>query len=195
MKNILTILIFIFYTMAGYANEALQGALFSSAQKISAVQKIAAHHIEQNTGLEGMSLTDTQKLKTEINKVLKKRFPDAEILSFSQIPKNGTIIYDCDVSYRGSVIKLYINPQNGAISGKLDDKDLLDEKITKSVINNSTKEVNNVLKQIKLDASFSDVKYNKKDKTLEGNILYMDIRYYFKMNAGTGEIIEMRALD
>ncbi len=85
--------------------------------------------------------------------------------------------------------------QSPAASDKIDESVLSDEKTVQSKINRSTKEVNNVLKQIKLDASFSDVKYNKKDKTLEGNILYMESKYYFKMNAATGEVIEMRALD
>lgn len=176
MKHFLTIFIYIFCILSGYAaNDNANGI--------------------QNAVNKPVSLIDTNKLKGEINSILKKKLPDAEIISFKQTVKNGVIIYDCNVSYQGSIIKLYINPQNGAISGKLDDRELLDEKITKSVINKGTKEVNNVLKQIKLDASFSDVKYNKKDKTLEGNILYMDSKYYFKMNAATGEIIEMKALD
>ena len=54
--------------------------------------------------------------------------------------------------------------QSPAASDKIDESVLSDEKTVQSKINRSTKEVNNVLKQIKLDASFSDVKYNKKDK-------------------------------
>jgi len=151
---------------------------------------------EQNAVNENITgLLNTEKLKDEINKVLKSRFPDAEILSFSQVPKNGTVIYDCNVSYQGSVIKLYINPNNGAISGKLDDKELFLEKITQSKINEGTKEVNNILKQMMLDASFNDVKYNKKQKTMEGSILYGDVKYYFKLNLMTGEIVEMRPLN
>ncbi len=66
------------------------------------------------------------------------------------------------MSYQGSIVKLYINPDNGAISGRIDDKELLLENITQRKINNGTKEVNNVLKQMMLDASFENVQYNKK---------------------------------
>ena len=99
------------------------------------------------------------------------------------------------MSYQGSIVKLYINPDNGAISGRIDDKELLLENITQRKINNGTKEVNNVLKQMMLDASFENVQYNKKNKTMEGNIFYTGNKYYFKMNLMTGEIIEMKPIE
>ncbi len=182
MKYILTIFICILCTLSVFANETTGKAVQSSEN--------AKQEAIYNT-----PLIETDKLKDEINRILKGSFPDAQVLSFKQIPQNGTIVYECNVSYQGSVIKLYINPQNGAITGKIDDKELFNEKITKSGVSKGTKEVNNILKQIKLDASFNNVKYNKKDKTIEGNILYSDTKYYFKMNTLTGEIIEMTQID
>jgi len=191
MKYILTILISIFFVSACFANEPEQNTLLSNAQKLNNIQ----NNMTQNVGIGGKNLLDTQKIKVEINKALQKRFPEAEVVSFSQIPKNGTIIYDCDVSYQDSIVKLYINPDNGAISGRIDDKELLLENITQRKINNGTKEVNNVLKQMMLDASFENVQYNKKNKTMEGNIFYTGNKYYFKMNLMTGEIIEMKPIE
>ena len=136
MKYILTILISIFFVSACFANEPEQNALLSNAQKLNNIQ----NNMTQNVGIGGKNLLDTQKIKVEINKALQKRFPEAEVVSFSQIPKNGTIIYDCDVSYQGSIVKLYINPDNGAISGRIDDKELLLENITQRKINNGTKD-------------------------------------------------------
>ena len=60
--------------------------------------------------------------------------------------------------------------QSPAASDKIDESVLSDEKTVQSKINRSTKEVNNVLKQIKLDASFSDVQYNKKDKIIKKTV-------------------------
>ncbi len=169
--------------------------IFCINQGLSSQGFCAGMQTERNLSYSNSGLVDTNKLKNEINAILKRSLQGAEVLSFRQIPKNGTVVYECDVSYQDNVIKLYVNPQNGAVSGKLDDKALFLEKITQTKINKGTKEVNNILRQIKLDASFSDVTYNKKDKTMEGNIIYMDNRYYFKLNVATGEIIDMRPLD
>lgn len=148
-----------------------------------------------NAASGGSALYDTNKLKDEMNILLKQRLSGAEISSFTQIPKNGTVVYDCDVLYNGNTVKLYINPKNGSVTTSLDDRDLFNDKITKTEVSKGTKELNNILKQVKLDASFSDIQYNKKDKTMEGSILYMDSKYYFKMNVATGEIIEMVPID
>lgn len=175
MKYILTIFICIFCVLQSFA---------ANADTVLPLEK-------NTTSGVSAALYDTNRLKDEMNILLKQRLSGAEISSFRQIPKNGTVIYECDVLYQGSTVKLYINPKNGAVSPKIDDKDLFNDKITKTEVSRGTKELNNILKQIKLDASFSDVQYNKKDKIMEGNILYMDGKYYFKMNVATGEILEM----
>lgn len=172
MKYILTIAICIFCVFPIYATETKTG-------------------ITPSIGTA--PLVDTNKTKNDINAILKQRLPEAELVSFKQIPKNGTVIYECEVSYQDSIIKLYANPQNNMVSNRIGDEALFSTE--SKIINKGTKEVNNILKQIKLDASFSDVTYNKKDKTMEGSILYMDNKYYFKLNVATGEIIDMRPLD
>ena len=98
---------------------------------------------------------------------------------------------------------MLINPKTGAITGGLQSKpepnpdkdELTAGYIDKNFVKESTEEINNILKQTMPGALLDKVKYNKKDNSVDGFVLYQDLKYYFKINAANGNILKMEPLN
>lgn len=142
-------------------------------------------------------------IKDTVNKTLQEHLPGAKILSFEEIEQNNTSFYRCSVSYQSNIIDLLINPKTGAITGGLQSKpepnpdkdELTAGYIDKNFVKESTEEINNILKQTMPGALLDKVKYNKKDNSVDGFVLYQDLKYYFKINAANGNILKMEPLN
>ncbi len=149
-----------------------------------------------NKTLENRSNED---IKDAINKELCEYLPGAKVLSFKEIKQNDEILYKCSASYQGAVIDLLINPKTSAVSGGLQNKPEAnmgedgptDTYIDKNLIKEGTKEINEILKQVMPEASIDRVKFNKKDNTVDGYVLYQNFKYYFKIDALNGRILKM----
>lgn len=146
---------------------------------------------------------DSESLKTSINNALAQYLPDAELLDLKETTVNGKTLCVCKVSYRGTTLNLTIDPTTGKVKGNFgtNSKDEKGENVTSDAPNMavnsaavrvSTKQVNDTLEQILPGASISRTHYNKKDGTIEGFVSYQNFKYYFKINAQTGEIITMQ---
>lgn len=182
MKYILAALVLIFSIQGSFANTA-SGLIKEPAQIILSTD-------EHNT----------EDLKEAVNSVLAQYLPEAKILSIDEIKRNGETLCLCKISYQNTIFNLTINPKTGTISGK-------PEEMGDNILNNdanlapnqaavkfSTKQVNDILKETMPGASIEKTRYNKKTGTIEGYVSYKNFKYYFKINAITGEIIEMRPL-
>ena len=182
MKYVFIVLILIFSIQTSFANAA-SGIIKEPVQIVLSTD-------EQNT----------ENLKETVNSVLAQYLPEAKVLSIDEIERNGETLCVCRGSYQNTIFNLTINPKTGAISGKPEGagEDTANNGANlapnKAMVKLSTKQVNDILKDTMPGASIEKTRYDKKNGTVDGQILYKNLKYYFKINAITGEIIEMRPL-
>jgi len=176
-------------TSGGYCATAVQS---SSALNASDIEQ----GVMENIRPQNIQGSDIKALEESLKSALSETLPGAKLLSFKEIEKDGVKLIECKVSYNNDVISLTINPQTGALTGKMQDENGNDKinapvKMNKAAVVLTTAEVNNILRSAIPGASVSRTKYNKKDNTIEGSVNYKNFKYAFKINASTGEIIKM----
>jgi len=140
---------------------------------------------------------DGETLKEAVNNVLEQYMPEAKLLDLKETTSNGKTLCACRVLYHDTIINITIDPKTGKVQGNIKDEDgspinTPDMAINQAMVRVSTKQVNNILSRSLPGASVSRTYYNKKDGTLEGYVTYQSIKYYFKINAKTGEIVTMQ---
>lgn len=137
-----------------------------------------------------------ESLKDSVNSALKQYLPDAKLLDFYEVKENGKTVCVCRVSYQNTIINLTVNPTTGKVSGNVQGQNGepagLNMAPNSAAMRVSTKQANEILKEILPGASISRTGYDKKTGIINGYIQYQNFKFYFEMNAQTGEIVKMQ---
>lgn len=177
MKNIIALFLLIFFAFG--------------TTDVLAVQNRALQDIQTEASKES--------LKDSVNNALAQYLPDAKLLDFYETKQNGKTVCICRVSYQNTIIDLTIDPKTGQVLGNIQGQDGgspagLNMAPNSAAIRVSTKQANEILKDILPGASVSRTGYDKKTGVINGNIQYQNFKFYFEMNAQTGEIIKMQPM-
>ncbi len=188
----------ILFTLGGFGGiYATQGTMATAAQDELQNGVSIETQAEASEAFVQTTPYNMESLKAAINNVLAQYLPGARLLDLKETNINGKTFCICKVSYRNTVIDLTIDPKTGAIKGAMEGETLNgpDMAVNSAVVRVSTKQVNEILNKTMPGARVSRTHYNKKDGTIEGFLTYQSFRYYFKINAKTGEIVTMQQMN
>ena len=165
--------------------------IFGNMQaQANTVQDLASNSFVQTTPY------DKDSLKASIDNILGQYLPGAKLLDLTEVKTNGKSLYNCKVLYKNTVTNLVIDPSTGKVKGNFKSEDgafdAPNMAANSASVRVSTKQVNDILSKTLPGAKVTRTHYDKKDGTVEGFINYRSTRFYFKINAQTGEIITMQ---
>lgn len=173
----------------------LAGAGFcAGAQELPQPKVSRASTTEQST--LNMVVNKNAEIEAAVREVLSSRLPGAELKSFKEVEKDGIKVYECSVLYKGYNITMTVNPATGAISANAKNENQTEalgdiEDLSSKKLRAMAAEVNKTMSEKMPGAKIDKIKYNKKNNTIEGRVINNGFGFKFKVNAETGEIIEM----
>ncbi len=143
-----------------------------------------------------MTVNKNAEIEAAVREVLSSRLPGAELTSFREVEKDGMKVYECSVLYKGYNINMTVNPATGAISANAKNENQTEtlgstEDLSNKKLRAMAAQVNKTLEEKMPGAKIERIKYNKKDNTIEGRVMNNGFGFKFRVNAETGEIIEM----